>query len=123
MPVLTDAGIELITSKFNEADTDSTGSINAEQLTTILTPFCESEGYDIPNEEQIAKRLASLKTEKPGELTLIELLFVIAYMKIMLICEGELRFKITSICIHPSHPLTHSTNHSHSSSPLHFFLL
>ena len=89
MPVLTDTGIELITSKFIEADTDSTGSVNAEQLLVIFRPFFDSIGLDPPNEERIANRLASMQTETPGELTLTELLILMAYLKIMRICESK----------------------------------
>ena len=85
MPVLTDTGIELITSKFIEADTDSTGSVNAEQLLIIFRPFFDSIGLDPPNEERIANRLASMQTETPGELTLTELLILMAYLKIRLL--------------------------------------
>ena len=122
MPVLTDTGIELITSKFIEADTDSTGSVNAEQLLIIFRPFFDSIGLDPPNEERIANRLASMQTETPGELTLTELLILMAYLKIMRICESKfyiyhghgyfiVAYTTTETFLYPpTHPLTSLTS-------------
>ena len=119
MPVLTDTGIELITSKFIEADTDSTGSVNAEQLLIIFRPFFDSIGLDPPNEERIANRLASMQTETPGELTLTELLILMAYLKIMRICESKFyhlpRLRLLHRCVCDDRDFFISTH-----SPTHF---
>ena len=87
MPVLTDEAIDVITAKFNEADTDETGFVTAAQLTEMLTSFCEREELEPPNEARITARINSLATEKKGELNLVEVLFAIGYLKVMMICE------------------------------------
>ena len=132
MPVLTDTGIELITSKFIEADTDSTGSVNAEQLLIIFRPFFDSIGLDPPNEERIANRLASMQTETPGELTLTELLILMAYLKIMRICESKFyiyhgygftsSLRIRRQRIFYIHPLTHSLHSLTNTHHIFFFV-
>jgi len=87
MPILSDETIALITEKFEAADKDGSGTLDAAELTAVLTPVAEKEGFDVPSEERIKARLDAMALENEGALTLVELLFIIGYLKVMVICE------------------------------------
>ena len=54
-----------------------------------MTPVAEKEEFEAPSKERIKARLSAMDTVVEGELTLLELLFIIAHIKVMVICESK----------------------------------
>lgn len=79
-------GLELISAKFHEHDTEGTGFLTAAQLCTAFTPICEALDVPVPDTDRIQARLAALQTEKEGHVNLIEMIFLFGYLKVMIIC-------------------------------------
>eukprot|EP00544_Gedaniella_sp_CCMP2646_P005004 CAMPEP_0202491002 /NCGR_PEP_ID=MMETSP1361-20130828/8215_1 /ASSEMBLY_ACC=CAM_ASM_000849 /TAXON_ID=210615 /ORGANISM="Staurosira complex sp., Strain CCMP2646" /LENGTH=161 /DNA_ID=CAMNT_0049120991 /DNA_START=123 /DNA_END=608 /DNA_ORIENTATION=- len=86
MGVLTEDTKAFVTELFAETDADGSGTINAEEIHTMITKVAEKEGFEAPSQERIQARLDALPTENEGALTLSEFLFLIGAIKVMAIC-------------------------------------
>lgn len=87
MPVLSDEEKEYCKEVFKSVDADGSGAIDAKELHAALTKVATEQKWDkVPTEEQVAARLASMPTEKEGELSLPEYIFMVAGVKVMTFC-------------------------------------
>merc|ERR1719264_253884 len=85
MGILTEEGIALLTEKFNEADTDKSGSVDHSELQAALTKVAEREGFEKPTKEDIDARIAAIDQSGDGKINLQEFLEFCAFMKVMMI--------------------------------------
>ncbi|CAB9505677.1 Calcium binding protein [Seminavis robusta] len=83
MGILSEEAKAMIAEAFEAADADKSGTIDAGEIEAVMTNVAEKEGFEPPKKEDIQKRLDALPTENKGALTLKELMFIVASMKVM----------------------------------------
>lgn len=57
---------------FNAVDTDGSGSINATELTGVMTDIYAAEGLEPPSDEQVAESLTALDESGDGKIDFVE---------------------------------------------------
>ncbi len=86
MGILSEKSIAKAELMFKEADTDSSGYIEKDELKAVLTEMAKSEGLDEPTDDQVDRRMKALDLSGDGKISFGEFLNFLATMKVMLIC-------------------------------------
>jgi len=100
MPILSDDVIVRISTAFKRADTNSSGTITGSEIEAHIIPLLEAEGLavvashsssglasGVAGSSRLQARIDAMETKHNGSLTLLEVIYLIGYLKVMLICE------------------------------------
>ena len=86
MGILSEKSVAKAEQMFKEADTDSSGFIEKDELKAVLTEMAKSEGLEAPTDDQVDRRMKALDISGDGKISFAEFLNFLATMKVMLIC-------------------------------------
>eukprot|EP00751_Fragilariopsis_kerguelensis_P028982 CAMPEP_0170920766 /NCGR_PEP_ID=MMETSP0735-20130129/9418_1 /TAXON_ID=186038 /ORGANISM="Fragilariopsis kerguelensis, Strain L26-C5" /LENGTH=556 /DNA_ID=CAMNT_0011319787 /DNA_START=83 /DNA_END=1750 /DNA_ORIENTATION=+ len=100
MPILSDDVIVRISTAFKRADTNTSGTLTGSEIEAHIMPLLEGEGLavvashsssglasGVAGSSRLQARIDAMETKHNGSLTLLEVIYLIGYLKVMLICE------------------------------------